>query len=319
MARDRASIRVDMWADDDWRDLTEGAQHLYMLILSHPTLNYSGVAEWRPGRLAAMTTGKSPEKVADDAAELEARHFIVVDEDTEEVLVRSFVKHDGLLKQPKLAVSMTKAFAGIASKKIRQVLAFEVQKLREREPDLAAWKVKQVQTILDARATDIRSFTPAVTPGVTPGRGQAFDEPTTTATSTATRTSSPAPSVRVSEADFERAWAHWPKKVERKKSIEKFKQAAKQRGLETLIADIIRFGDAYAASVEKQFVPALNVWLNGERWTDELPGMKSKPATAQDDIRDGIRYVNGKPVIGGPNGMTPEQYDEWRDARAAHG
>lgn len=277
MARDRASIRVDMWADDDWRDLTEGAQHLYMLLLSHPTLNYAGVAEWRPGRLAAMTSGKSAEKVAADAAELEAHLFIVVDADTEEVLIRSFVKHDGLLKQPKLAVSMTKAFAGIASKKIRQVLAFEVQKLREREPDLAAWKVKQVQTILDARATDIRSFTPAVTPGFTPGRGQAFDEPTTTATTTATRTSSPAPSVRVSEADFDRAWAHWPKKVERKKSIEKFKQAAKQRGLEPLIADVIRFGDAYAASVEKQFVPALNVWLNGERWTDELPVAQASP------------------------------------------
>lgn len=271
MARDRASIRVDMWADDDWRDLTEGAQHLYMLLLSHPTLNYAGVAEWRPGRLAAMTSGKSSEKVTADAAELEAHLFIVVDADTEEVLIRSFVKHDGLLKQPKLAVSMTKAFAGIASKKIRQVLAFEVQKLREREADLAAWKVKQVQTILEARATDIRSLTPAVTPGFTPGCGQAFDQPTTTATTTATRASSPAPAAQVSESEFEEAWSYWPKKVERKKSFEKFKVAARRRGVETLTADIRRFGEAYARTTDKQFVPALNVWIGNERWTDELP------------------------------------------------
>lgn len=35
------------------------------------------------------------------------------------------------------------------------------------------------------------------------------------------------------------------------------------------------------------------------------------------DIRDGIRYVSGKPVIGGPDGMTPDQYRAWSDARSA--
>jgi len=79
------------------------------------------------------------------------------------------------------------------------------------------------------------------------------------------------PAVRVSESDFESAWAHWPKKVERKKSFEKFKAAAKTRGVTELVADIIRFGDAYARTTERQYTPALNVWLNGERWTDDLP------------------------------------------------
>jgi hypothetical protein len=83
---------------------------------------------------------------------------------------------------------------------------------------------------------------------------------------------SSAPEVRVSESDFERAWTHWPKKVERKKSLDKFKAIAKRRGVEAIIADIARFGDAYTRTTEKRFVPALNVWLNGERWTDELPG-----------------------------------------------
>lgn len=84
--------------------------------------------------------------------------------------------------------------------------------------------------------------------------------------------SSTAPMVRVSESDFERAWSHWPKKVERKKSFDKFRVASKTRGVEPLIADIIRFGDAYTRSTDRQYVPALNVWLGGERWTDELPG-----------------------------------------------
>lgn len=195
MARDRASIRIDMWGDDDWRSLSQGAQHLYMLLLSHPTLSYAGVADWKPGRLAAMTHGQNADSVRADAAELERKLFIVLDDATEEVLVRSFVKHDGLMKQPKLVVSMTTAFAAVASQKIRSVIAFEVQKLRERDPGMRAWEVKQVQTVLTATANDAASFTPGftpgltldVTPGFTPNGGQELAEPTTTATTTSSK------------------------------------------------------------------------------------------------------------------------------------
>ena len=83
--------------------------------------------------------------------------------------------------------------------------------------------------------------------------------------------SNPAPAALVTEADFDRAYSHWPKKVERKKSIEKFRAVARRHGLEFITAKVIEFGDAYAATTAKQFVPALNVWLNGERWTDDLP------------------------------------------------
>lgn len=82
---------------------------------------------------------------------------------------------------------------------------------------------------------------------------------------------SSAPAARNLEPDFNRAWVNWPKRVERKKSLAAFITATKTRPVDQLVADIIRFGDAYAATTEKQFVPALCVWLNGERWTDELP------------------------------------------------
>jgi len=177
-----------MWADEDWRGLSMGAQHLYMLLLSHPTLTYAGVADWRPGRLAAMTEDRTAEQVRGDAHELWEARFIAPDDGTEEVLVRSFVKHDGLLKQPKLAVSMANAYAAVASPMIREVIAYEVQKLHERHPDLSAWGAKQVQTILGAKASRIESFTPRFTPGftptVTPPVRQSLGEPTTTATAT---------------------------------------------------------------------------------------------------------------------------------------
>jgi len=200
VARDRASIRIDMWADEDWRALTVGAQHLYMLLLSHPTLSYAGVADWREGRLAAMTKNRTEGEILGAAAELQRGLFVLVDDSTEEVLVRSFVKHDGLLKQPKLAVSMANAYAAVASANIREVIAFEVQKLHKRHPELSAWTAKQVQTILAAKATGIVSFvegftppvtpvfTPPVTPDVRGSSGQGLGEPTATATATATST-----------------------------------------------------------------------------------------------------------------------------------
>lgn len=73
------------------------------------------------------------------------------------------------------------------------------------------------------------------------------------------------------ESMFDDAYSHWPKKTERKKSLEKFKQAAKKISPDLLRAHVIRFGDAYAATTERQYVPALSVWLGNERWDDELP------------------------------------------------
>lgn len=200
MARDRASIRIDMWGDGDWRDLSQDAQHLYMLLLSHPKLSYAGVTEWHPGKLAAMTNGVDASQVVASGSVLESHGFIVVEPSTDEVLVRSFIKHDGLMKQPKLVVSMTTAYAAVASRRIQLVIAHEVQKMRDREPDLRAWGVKQVQTVLDAKGSGwaevgvelTPGFTPAVTPGVTPNGGQGLAEPTTTATATSSKEDSAA-------------------------------------------------------------------------------------------------------------------------------
>lgn len=73
------------------------------------------------------------------------------------------------------------------------------------------------------------------------------------------------------DALFSAAYDHWPKKVERKEALARFKIAAKRIPVDDLVNQIIRFGDAYTATTEKQFVPALGAWLNGDRWTDALP------------------------------------------------
>lgn len=129
MTREYAKLRLDIWVTGDIRKLSPNGQHLYLLLLTHPDLSYAGVTDWRPGRLAAMATGWSADAVRAAARELEAGLFIVVDEDTEEVLVRSFIRNDEIMKQPRLAVSMVSAYGAVASSKVRGVIIHELRRL----------------------------------------------------------------------------------------------------------------------------------------------------------------------------------------------
>lgn len=84
---------------------------------------------------------------------------------------------------------------------------------------------------------------------------------------------------QVLERAFDDAWASWPKRDKKKPALTKFVKLAKQHPAEWLAEQIKKFGDAYAVSTEPQYVPALVVWLNQERWTDPLPArVQEKPA-----------------------------------------
>lgn len=148
MAREYAKTNVTIWQDADWRNTPAPAQHLYLLMWTHPALDYCGVLDWRPGRLAQFAAGLTAETVTAAGACLQARQLIVVDDETEEALLRSWIRFDGLVGHDKLSVSMAKAFAGVASNKLRGVIVDELHKLHEREPGLCGWGKTQVQDLL---------------------------------------------------------------------------------------------------------------------------------------------------------------------------
>ncbi|WP_308491051.1 hypothetical protein [Microbacterium terrisoli] len=156
MARERATINIDIWSDADFRDLTAPAQSLYFKLTSHPKLDYCGCVEFHPGRLAAMSREMTSGDVMVAAQELSDKWFCVFDQSTDEVLVRSFLRHDGLMKQPRLAVSAAKAYGAIASNKIRAVVVHELQRFKRENPDLLAWEKPQVMTLLKQPAVSVR-------------------------------------------------------------------------------------------------------------------------------------------------------------------
>jgi hypothetical protein len=176
MARDHARVNLAIWNDDDWLDLPPLAQHLYLVLWTHPDLSFAGVVDWRPSRLAMRAGGWTSEDVILAGKCLEARLFLVIDEQTEECLIRSWFRWDGLMKQPILAVSLTKARAAVSSRDIRAVIVHEAVKLKKIEPNLPGWAKPQVREMLTQTALDPRErhlptdpLTPALTPALTPG------------------------------------------------------------------------------------------------------------------------------------------------------
>lgn len=137
--------------------------------------------------------------------------------------------------------------------------------------------------------TDSESVVPAMAPAM--GNPLPNDGGTLAKTETETETvKTPAPAVLVTESDFSEVWTHWPKKVERKAALDQFRRAVKNVPFDDLKAFVIEFGDAYAATTEKRFVPALDVWLRGERWTDELPTVPGARPTSTINPLDEWKY-----------------------------
>ena len=134
MARKYAQIAVTIWDDDDFLDLSPMAQWLYIHLATHPDLSFCGAMEWRPKRIKPKATGLNLELIESAAQELTEGLFIILDEDTEEVLVRSFMRNDGLLKTPNMGSAVGKAYSSVASRYLKGVVVHELKRIQAEQP-----------------------------------------------------------------------------------------------------------------------------------------------------------------------------------------
>lgn len=177
MARDFASIKLAIWNDDDFRDLTPAGQHLYFVLLTDRSLSYCGVANWAPKKLAQKALGWTVASILDAALELVENRLLVIADDTDEYLVRSFVRHDGVMSHPKLCVSAAIATQEVGSNALRQVVIGELKRLKTDRPDLPAWGKDQVLEVIKRKAIDGRTadlFREPFSPGLREAVREAF-------------------------------------------------------------------------------------------------------------------------------------------------
>ncbi|SCX34518.1 hypothetical protein [Mycolicibacterium fluoranthenivorans] len=143
MAREHARIWLDINDDEDFEKLSPLAQWLYVrVLLTEATLNYCGVADWRPKRLLRKAAGLTLDALIGAAGELEEMRYALFDLDTEEVLVRSYVRRDELLRNPKMAATVIKAYPAVASPVLRAAVVTELVRIRSEHPEYSSWEHK---------------------------------------------------------------------------------------------------------------------------------------------------------------------------------
>lgn len=166
--KDHARINLAIWGDDDFRNLTPAEQHLFFVLWTSPGLSYCGSGDWHPGRLAASSDGWTMNAVKAAGAGLAAKQFVIIDADTEEFLLRSWIKHDGLWRTPNMAVSVANARAALSSRNLRGVVVHEVLKIRAAHSESGSWDRSAVVSMLEQAPIDPASVEP-YNPGLNPG------------------------------------------------------------------------------------------------------------------------------------------------------
>lgn len=210
MARGHGRISSSIWEDSDFLALTQQQQRLYLFLISQPNLNHAGLLPLTLRRWARKSKGLTARELEGHLDALAEQQFIVLDEDTEELLIRTFVRNDGVWRMPKVMGAMVSGAMEIESHALRRALVAEMDrvpldqlsdeptKARSGEgPSVRAQVSEHIAALRKAFAhvisgpTETPSATPSETPSDPPPEGGT--EGSTRAHAGASRAHSPAP------------------------------------------------------------------------------------------------------------------------------
>ncbi|GAB3042048.1 hypothetical protein GCM10027079_02480 [Sediminivirga luteola] len=302
MARDHARINIGIWGSAGFRRLSPRAQHLYFVLVTSPSLSYCGVADWRPKRLAALSEEWTLGQVEAAAAELQEQRVVFFDDDTEEAFVRKWMKHDGLIGQERMAVSVASAYAATSSIRLRGLIVHELRSLREAQPQLRGWGKSKLLEVLDE---------PSIDPHEEPGQGQAelqlganqSSDEVELGPNQTSPTPAPAPATNSSSLlraengagsypeAFEEFWQAYPKKADKRAALRAWERALKRADREQILAGAVRY--AADPNREDEFTKNAATWLNADAWLNppEPPRGGRPPSRAESRIQGNLAAV----------------------------
>jgi hypothetical protein len=127
MARSEARLLFSVW--EGLSEISDSAKLAYFAVLTDSSLTQCGAGPLRPSKWCKNLR----EPVL---SELDEHRKIFVDHDTEEVLIRTFVRRDGVAKMPNVLRAALKSATMIESLRLRKELAVELRTLHdERAPE----------------------------------------------------------------------------------------------------------------------------------------------------------------------------------------
>lgn len=126
MPRRMAPLLTSIWDDPDFCARTPGAQRLYMQILSQKRLTLCGVVPLQIRNWARGCDQITVDDIERDLAELEEHNYVLIDRDTEELMVRTILKHD-TPKGQRTVAGMWNAWREIDSEWLRREVVHRVE------------------------------------------------------------------------------------------------------------------------------------------------------------------------------------------------
>lgn len=297
-------------SDHDYRALNRHQQHLYLTLVTRPDVNLCGVLDWRPNRIAVTANGWTVDEIEEDIAVLIDRRYVVVDVDTEELLIRSAIRNDGIMSQPNMVKSMVKQAMKTHSLLLLGVLVHEIKRYLNDFPDTNPRSVEAVSELIEKPSIDPFK-NPIPNPyGKGSAKGSGMGNPNPSASPFSFLLSpfsahsphddhqqDPLVASEPEKKDLEPAseydfpgfnnfWKAYPRKDDKKPALKAFKAAVKRAS-----TDVILDGaKAYAKSVafsEKRFIKLGATWLNGDCWTNN-----HEVTEADEKTRDPIAWAH---------------------------
>jgi hypothetical protein len=133
MARSEARLQFAIWRGVE--SLPPLAKLLYVVLLTEPTVNHAGVGALRES-LWAQHAGLTADEASKALTQLQDERHVLVDTRTQEVLIRTIIRNDGVADQPNILKAACVAARLVQSPKLRAALAAELRKLPPKPPDV---------------------------------------------------------------------------------------------------------------------------------------------------------------------------------------
>jgi hypothetical protein len=124
-----ARVTTDFHDEPSIRNLTPDQQWAYDVVYKRPDLSRCGVVAYTPRRWAKFAKGMTETKLRRLYDQLANTRHIVLDDDTEELLIRTYVRHDGLLTQPNVVAAMVSDYRLISSSVIKTAFLIEMRRI----------------------------------------------------------------------------------------------------------------------------------------------------------------------------------------------
>lgn len=269
--REYAQLKLSIWNDRDFTSLSVDAQLVYIMAMSHPTTNLAGVLDYSPQKFARLAGGFTPKRITTAVDELARGRFVVTDNDTGEMLVRTAVRASGAWKKPTTAASIVNSVSNTFSGGLRSVLADELRKAVSEDPSAQGkTAAKTLLTCADDIGSLSGSYTePYIEPSTAPSLGSERDRDR----DRDILLNPDGPSVsEPPQKNFPDWWGTWGKKVSKGDAQKAYDTAVpKKISHDDLMAKTLAYWQHVKASgTDIQFVPYPGKWLRAEQWDDDL-------------------------------------------------